>query len=256
MDRLPDIPGDRLAPALFLDFDGTLAPIARRPEEVRPDPRLPSALVRLQKALDGALAIITGRPLDQIDAMLAPLQLPGAGAHGVERRDLDGHVIRRDDEPPQAVVDALAELAGRDAGLRLEFKPATVALHYREAPKLENVCLTLARELIQAHPGWVVQRGKCVVEIRPQDVTKGRTIAWFMGNAPFVGRTPVFVGDDDADEDGFAVVQAAGGFGVKVGGGATVARLRLDAPGDVLRWLERLAGKLELDAGSGGRLSA
>jgi trehalose 6-phosphate phosphatase len=248
MNRLPEGPDGRLAPALFLDFDGTLAPIARRPDEVRPDPRLPTTLARLQRVLGGALAVVSGRPLVEIDGYLTPLQLPGAGAHGVERRDLEGQTRVRAGVPPEDAVALLDGLVQQHAGLRLELKPATLALHYREAPALEDLCLDAARRAIARHPDWAVQRGKCVIELRPHDVTKGRTIEWFMTGAPFAGRMPVFVGDDDADEDGFAVVQAAGGWGVKVGPGATHARLRLDSPGDVLHWLDRLAGQLEIDA--------
>ncbi len=245
MEGLPLDSGGRLAPALFLDFDGTLVGIARRPDEVRPDPRLPPALRRLHGALDGALAIVSGRPLAEIDALLAPLRLPGAGAHGIERRGPDGQLRVRAGAPPDHVIDVARELQRRHAGLRVEIKPSTLALHFREAPALEALCVDAARAAVAATPGWAVQLGKCVAEIRPHDVTKGRTIEWFMAAPPFAGRLPVFVGDDDADEDGFEVVQAAGGLGVKVGPGPTRARMRLDSHHDVLAWLERLAQSVE-----------
>lgn len=241
MEGLPLDIGGRLAPALFLDFDGTLVGLARRPEEVRPDPRLPPTLRRLQEVLEGAVAIVSGRPLSEIDALLAPLRLPGAGAHGVERRGPDGRLEVRSGAPPDHVLEMARELQRRHPGLRVEIKPSTLALHYREAPALEALCIEAAHAAVAATPGWVVQLGKCVAEVRPHDVTKGRAIEWFMEGAPFAGRLPVFVGDDDADEDGFEVVQAAGGLGVKVGAGRTRARMRLDSHQDVLAWLERLA---------------
>lgn len=235
---------DALAPprldrgaALFLDFDGTLAAIAPRPDAVVVGAWLVPALQRLQTALDGALALVSGRPLAELDAFLAPLQLPAAGVHGVERRDADGRIRRLSATPPAAVMLRAERLVALYPGLQLERKPSALALHYREAPQVGELCVSALQAAARRQRDWSVLLGKCVVEVKPANATKAHAVREFCATPTFAARRPVFIGDDATDEDGFAAVQAAGGFGVKVGAGASVARHRLADPAAVQAWL-------------------
>lgn len=227
--------------ALFLDFDGTLAPIAPRPQDVQLPAWVLPALQSLSGRLHGAVAIVSGRPLVQLDEFLAPLRLPAAGAHGAEWRDASGRITRQLDEPPPTVVHAARVLVAAHTGLILETKPSGFSLHYRARPELEGECRATLFAALAALPGaaavWQWLSGHCVFELKQRAVSKGSAVAALLAQAPFAGRQPVFVGDDVTDEDGIAVVQAAGGFGVRVGGGASAARYRLTDPDAVGAWL-------------------
>jgi trehalose 6-phosphate phosphatase len=131
--------------ALFLDFDGTLAPIAPRPQDVRTPAWVVPTLRRLQRSLDGALALLSGRPLTQLDAFLSPLKLPAAGVHGVERRLADGQVRRHDPRLPAAVRDAANQLVRAHDTLLLEDKPGAMALHFRSATTSSGICCRATR---------------------------------------------------------------------------------------------------------------
>ncbi|KAB8058831.1 trehalose-phosphatase [Janthinobacterium sp. FT14W] len=217
--------------AVFLDFDGTLVDLASTPDGVRLEPGVVEALALLAERHGGALALISGRPVAQIDAMLAPLVVPVAGVHGVERRGADGRftvAATPDLSPVLARAQALAALY---PGLLVERKRGAVALHYRLAPQLEQLCLQEMTAAVQACPGILLLHGKMVLEAKPAATDKGGAIAAFMQETPFAGRRPVFAGDDTTDEAGFAYVQQAGGQGVKVGSGPSAATLRLASPG-------------------------
>src|SRR5580765_6258547 len=185
----------------------------------------PAALQALARQLDGALAIVSGRPLAQLDALLAPLRLPAAGAHGAEWRGASGATTRRLDAPPPPLVQAARALVAAHAGLILETKPAGFALHYRARPELEDTCREALFAALSARPEaravWQWLDGHCVFELKQRSVSKGLAVRALLAQAPFAGRQPVFVGDDVTDEDGIAAVQAAGGFGVRVGAGAS-----------------------------------
>ncbi len=227
--------------ALFLDFDGTLAPIAPRPQDVRVPPWVRRALQGLSKRLDGALAIVSGRPLAQLDEFLAPLRLPSAGAHGAEWRGASGRVTRQLDEPPPTVVHAARVLVAQHAGLILETKPSGFSLHYRARPELEGECRDALFAALAAMPDaslvWQWLHGHCVFELKQRAVSKGLAVRALLAQPPFAGRLPVFVGDDVTDEDGIAAVQAAGGYGVRVGGGDSQARHGLADTDAVRAWL-------------------
>ncbi|MCX7290016.1 trehalose-phosphatase [Janthinobacterium sp.] len=217
--------------AVFLDFDGTLVDLASTPDGVRLEPGVVEALALLAERHGGALALISGRPVAQIDAMLAPLVVPVAGVHGVERRGADGRftvAATPDVSPVLARAQALAALY---PGLLVEQKRGAVALHYRLAPQLEQLCLQEMTAAVQACQGILLLHGKMVLEAKPAATDKGGAIAAFMQETPFAGRRPVFAGDDTTDEAGFAYVQQAGGQGVKVGSGPSAATLRLASPG-------------------------
>jgi trehalose 6-phosphate phosphatase len=216
--------------ALFLDFDGTLVDIAPQPEAVIVPSELVATLTALNKYLGGALALISGRPIEQIDAFLHPLRLSAAGVHGAERRGADGKMTLLSTHPLEHVEEAALALAARHQMLRVEKKRGSVALHYRQAPELEQECLHVMQAAIQESPGLTLLRGKMVVEAKPGGASKGHAIEAFMQEGPFAGRSPVFVGDDITDEVGFATVQRLKGLGVKVGEGASVAWQRLASP--------------------------
>jgi trehalose 6-phosphate phosphatase len=223
--------------ALFLDFDGTLVDIAPTPDAVVVPPGLTDALVRLAQRLHGAVALISGRPLAQLDQFLAPLRLPAAGIHGAERRRPDGIVERRALAELDAVADVAQRLAADRPGLLVERKPCAVALHYRGAPECEALCRDAMQEVVARQPALHAIHGKMVIEVLPAGVSKGHAVEQFLLELPFAGRRPVFIGDDVTDEDGFAAVLRAGGVAVRVGSGPTVATHGLSSPQAVRRWL-------------------
>jgi len=227
--------------ALFLDFDGTLADIAAQPHAVHVLPEVVPTLQALHQYLGGALAIVTGRTVADIDHFLAPLQLPLACEHGAQYRlgtGFTGGVPAPDLTP---VLDALRPLLSLYPQLLLEPKSAGLALHYRQAIELEPLCQATMAQALQDVPGVELMQGKCVLEVKPAGPSKGRAIHDFMRHAPFEGRTPLFVGDDVTDEAGFVATQDLGGIGVKVGPGDTLALARFDSPTAVRAWLQQAA---------------
>lgn len=226
--------------ALFLDVDGTLLPIVARPQDVRVDSALRALLKRLRDALGGALALVSGRSIAEIDQLFEPLVLPLAGQHGYERRDAALGVHRSEvfGHPLDEAVATLTDFSRRHAGLLVEQKGASVALHYRLAPELADAARTQVEALAERlAPDYTLMAGKMVFELKPAHTDKGGAIRAFMREAPFAGRVPVFLGDDVTDEYGFAAIEEFGGESIKIGPGVTRARWRLNGAADVRGWL-------------------
>lgn len=227
---------------LFLDIDGTLLDIAATPDDVNVEPALLNLLRRLERASGGALALITGRPIAAVDALFAPLQLPVAGVHGFERRNAQGHYFR-----PGFVGAGLSYLRSEVTalaqslhGILLEDKGCAFAVHYRQAPNLEEtIRLRLARLVSAALPAFELLDGDHVLEIKPVEHDKSTAIEAFMQEEPFSGRTPVFIGDDTTDLDGFAAMKRFNGLAIAVGS-RIPGKSRLAAPRDVRAWLESI----------------
>lgn len=228
--------------ALFLDLDGTLAPIAARPEDVRPDPRRTTLLERLNDRLEGRLAVVSGRPLGEIDHILEGRVTPVAAVHGLIRRDATGAIGQAAAHPGLANVrDRLRAFAGQDPGLLIEDKGLSLTLHYRLAARFGLAVRDLA-EKIAAETGLTYQPGDMVAELRTPGASKGDAIRAFMTEQPFAGAMPVFLGDDLTDEHGFFAVRALGGYGILVGPERrTTARYRMANVDAALAWLEEAA---------------
>jgi len=203
--------------ALFTDLDGTLAPLAERPGLVKPDAGRRRMLARLQRSLDGRLAVVSGRGLDDLDRILEHDVTAVSAAHGLVRRSADG-VVRAAPRPAALddARDALDAFVRADRGLLLEDKGPAIALHYRRSPAAAEACQDLVRRLALAGD-LLVQQGDMVVELRAPGPDKGDALRAFMAEAPFAGFMPVFIGDDLTDEHGFDAAAALGGFGVVVG---------------------------------------
>lgn len=240
LSESPALSGDL---ALFLDLDGTLAEIKPHPDDVAIPPDITAALQRLADCNAGALALVSGRAIHELDALTAPHHFPLAGVHGAERRDSRGETHRV--TLPQMLVTALERDLARELalmpGTELEAKGMAFAVHYRHAQAFEARVLALGHMYVNQHPLLLaLQRGKCVVEIKPRGISKGAAIEAFMQEAPFAGRLPVFIGDDLTDEAGFAAVNRLGGVTLKVGAGETLAQHRLATVKDVHLWLTTL----------------
>jgi trehalose 6-phosphate phosphatase len=228
--------------AYFFDIDGTLADIADSPSGARLAPELRHLVEQLAQAAGGAVALISGRSIADIDRLFPGGRLPAAGQHGIERRDAAGGISRHPfpSERLDHVRAHLAAAAARHRGLLFEDKGLSLALHYRRAPRLGGFAHRLVRSLLPAvGTQYCILAGKRIVEVKPAGKDKGVAVLEFMQEAPFKGRTPVFVGDDVTDEYGFATVNRLHGHSVKVGPGPTAARWRLRDVRAVQEWLER-----------------
>lgn len=225
--------------ALFLDLDGTLAPIAARPQDVRPDPRRTRLLEKLETGLDGRLAVVSGRTLADVDRILERRVPCVAAVHGLVLRDCRGTLHEAPPHPElPRVVQALCAFAARDSGLIVEEKGTSAALHFRLAPRHAADARALAHRLA-ADTGLSLQEGDMVEELRTPGPTKGDSVRIFMEDPSFAGARPVFVGDDVTDEHGFEEVRRLGGFGVLVGPPRpTHAQFRLRGVDEVIAWLE------------------
>ncbi|CAG4883746.1 Trehalose-phosphate phosphatase [Georgfuchsia toluolica] len=229
--------------AYFLDVDGTLIELAETPTDIDVDQGLLDLIGVVHLRSGGALALISGRSLADLDQRLGQTGLPMAGLHGLERRDQFGHLHRHEISPNhiRRIADHLAALTERHPGLILEDKGPTLAIHYRRVPRLGSYVDRFLRQMVDPeHDGLQLQPGKKVLEIKPAGINKGTAIAEFMIHPPFMGRIPVFIGDDLTDEHGFEVVNTLGGFAVKVGRGRTRAKYRLKDVNAVRTWLRNL----------------
>ena len=237
--RIPDL----RKCALLLDFDGTIVDIAPTPESVEVPPSLRRALARLLERTGGAVALVSGRTVGDLDRFFAPLRLPIVGVHGAEMRLLDGGAAHKREPAPLApqLRRKLAALAG--SGVAVEDKGYSIALHYRRAPERAGLVRD-AVDKICAEP-WEapleVLPGKAVIEIKQAGFDKGSGVRELMTHAPFTGRRPVFIGDDTTDETVFAILPELDGIGFSVGREISGAAGHFDAPADVRAWLDRLA---------------
>ena len=202
--------------ALFFDVDGTLLDIRPEPRDVVSDGHLLGLLQRLSVRCQGALALVSGRSLADIDRIFSPLKLTAVGLHGAEIRDASGAERRADPRIMDHARKPLRDFVAAHEGLMLEDKGATLAVHYRKRPDLGAETLKFLLRFSPAD-GLAVQEGKFVVELKPGLYDKGTAIAELMRAPPFAGRTPIFFGDDLTDEAGFACVNGAGGLSVRIG---------------------------------------
>jgi trehalose 6-phosphate phosphatase len=231
--------------ALFLDFDGTLVELAPQPEAVIVPPDLPPLLERLHERMNGAVAIISGRPIAEVDGFLKPVRLPASGAHGAELRETGSAEIKvvgaKLSDPLRAQIQAIVStLQARWPGLRTEDKGTSLAVHYRHAPEAE-ADLRAALEALSFGNGWQLLTGHRVFEIKARGWNKGTAIRRIMDGPAFAGRRPICIGDDRTDLDGMETARALGGDGVAVGGLDADVAWMLSDPAAVRAWLRRLA---------------
>lgn len=243
-ERLVPVPGISSGWAIFLDLDGTLLDIAPSPDGVKIPKTLGSDLARAREVVGGALALVSGRSIETIDKMLSPLRLPIAGQHGAEIRYApDGPIL------PLSHVDLdrarrLLIPVTAIPGVVIEDKGLSLAVHHRRArTPVGELHRWIVKTLEEFGEELEIMRGRRVFDVKPRGISKATAVERFMARTPFMGRVPVFVGDDKTDEDGFRAVTARGGFAFQVGPNRSVLSSSwMENPASVRHWLRTLPG--------------
>jgi trehalose 6-phosphate phosphatase len=230
--------------AILLDIDGTLLELMPTPREVWVPPGLSETLNRLVASTSGALALVSGRSLNDIDLIFAPDQFPAVGGHGAEMRlEVDSDAVASHAPPlDKELKRRLAAIAKLSPGILLEDKGYSLALHYRLAPHAEKAiyeAVSLIRADLPNAPIEVLP-GKCVCEIKHSGFTKASGVRELMAHEPFRGRRPLFIGDDVTDETVFAIMPDMNGLAFSVGRRARGVNGHFDSPSDVREFLARL----------------
>jgi trehalose 6-phosphate phosphatase len=236
-------PSPSLEWCLFLDVDGTLIEFTDSPLETFADQELKTLLSSVAERLGGAVALVSGRSIEYLDALFDPLRLPAAGLHGVERRNASGGMQGASfvDARLDLVRAEMQALVSAHQGASVEDKGRAIAVHFRMASRHE-ASIRVALEAIAAPLGahYHVQEGNMVLEIKPRAFSKGAAVKAFMKEPPFSGRQPVFVGDDLTDQGGFRVAEDQGGHSIAVGDRVR-GQYRVDDSYAVRRWLRGIA---------------
>ena len=242
--RLPPPPPPSRDWAQFLDVDGTLLDLAPTPDAVYVPPGLIEDLGRMRDALDGAITLVSGRRIETLDFLFTPLRLPTIGLHGLQTRE--GPVIAHAQSTDRtSVLSAATALVAKFPGSLIEDKGIALALHWRNAPAAEEPLVELAHWALTLLPGYGLQRGRDVIELRPDGHDKGSAVAAVLDTPAMRDRFPVFVGDDLTDEHGFDLVNARLGATVLVGNRSpSAARYGLHDPAAVRAWLHAAAEQL------------
>lgn len=244
MTMSPEVDDDL---CLFLDVDGTLIDIAPRPEAVVVPSQLVRALDGVSRALGGAVALVSGRTIANLDDLFAPLRLSASGVHGAEVRFEPGGPVAQDHDAvlDQALVDLIAAAARDIEGTLVENKRFSVAVHYRQAPQFGASLRARLEQIVAAadDPQLRILPGHMVFEIKRATFDKGLAVGRFMARAPFAGRTPVFLGDDVTDRPGFAAVLERGGRAYSVGPALPGTTGSFSEPAAVRSWLAGFAAE-------------
>ncbi|MHA6205317.1 trehalose-phosphatase [Dyella soli] len=233
---------------MFLDVDGTLLDFASRPEQVCVDSRLRELLDDLHATLDGALALVSGRSLDDLDDLFGHPPWAMAGLHGLELRGADGGYrgVHIGEARRSLVRDIASTIAAGLPGVLLEDKGIAVALHCRTSPEQFDALRESVHALLPQLAGYEMQQGHYVIELKPEGMDKGKAVADLLGRWPFSGRLPVYVGDDLTDELGFATANLERGLSVRIGSREpSLARFSLPAPAATRAWLFRVLHALK-----------
>ena len=245
--KQPHPPPPSLDWCLFLDVDGTLIELTETPFDTHAGVDLKAVLKESAERLGGALALVSGRSVEYLDVLFAPLRLPSAGLHGVERRKSTGVMQGASftDSQLDRARTALAKFVQDRPGTLLEDKGRTVAVHFRMAPQFEPEVREMVTEIAAVlGTNYHVQAGSMMLEIKPRGFNKGGAVKAFMREPPFSGRRPVYVGDDLTDLDGFRMVETLGGVSIAVGD-RVQAQCRLEDPATVREWLQGIAGLVD-----------
>jgi trehalose 6-phosphate phosphatase len=232
--------------AILLDIDGTILDLAPSPQQVWVPPGLRRTLARLDGLTGGAVALVSGRSLNDIDLIFSPLELAAIGGHGAELRVAAGAApLRRAGPLGAALKRKLASVTEIGPGILAEDKGYSLALHYRLAPEMEDELRAAVEAICAEAPPQTVEilPGKQVVEIKPAGINKADAVCELMNYPPFAARNPIFIGDDITDEPVFGIIAKFGGLGFSVGRIFADANGHFDKPESVRAWLERIAAE-------------